>query len=228
VAARVPVSRAAHPAQDDGAVSLGTSVLTFALVALALTLTPGLDTALVLRAALTGGRRDAAATAGGIVAGLFVWGAAAAVGVSALLTASQVAYDVLRFAGAAYLVWFGLRLLVRAIRGTPAHEPVGTAGNSPWRAARQGLATNLLNPKVGVFYVALLPQFLPAGGDPLAVGLLLTGVHAALTLAWFGALIALAGALGRWLRRPRTARAIDGVTGVTLVGFGLRLAAAGR
>jgi threonine/homoserine/homoserine lactone efflux protein len=205
-------------------VSLGTSVLTFAVVALALTLTPGLDTALVLRAALTRGRRDAAATAAGIVAGLFVWGAAAAVGISALLTASQLAYDVLRYAGAAYLVWFGLRLLVRAVRAAPAAEPSGVADSSPWRAARQGLATNLLNPKVGVFYVALLPQFLPAGANPLAVGLLLAGVHALISVVWFALLITLASALGRWLRRPATVRAIDGVTGTTLIGLGVRLA----
>jgi threonine/homoserine/homoserine lactone efflux protein len=205
-------------------VSLGTSVLTFAVVALALTLTPGLDTALVLRAALTRGRRDAAPTAAGIVTGLFVWGAAAAVGISALLTASQVAYDVLRFAGAAYLVWFGLRLLVRAVRATPGAEPSGVADSSPWRAARQGLTTNLLNPKVGVFYVALLPQFLPDGANPLAVGLLLAGVHALISVVWFAVLITLASALGRWLRRPATVRAIDGVTGTTLVGFGVRLA----
>jgi threonine/homoserine/homoserine lactone efflux protein len=97
-------------------VSLGTVGATFALVALALTLTPGLDAALVPRAALTRSRRDAAATAAGIVAGLLVWGAAAAVGVSALLTASQLAYDVLRYAGAAYLgttlVGFGVKLAV--------------------------------------------------------------------------------------------------------------------
>jgi threonine/homoserine/homoserine lactone efflux protein len=210
--------------QDDGAVSLGTSVATFAVVALALTLTPGLDTALVLRAALTRSRRDAAATAAGIVAGLFVWGAAAAVGISALLTASQLAYDVLRYAGAAYLVWFGLRLLVRAVRGAPGAEPVGVAGSSPWRAARQGLATNLLNPKVGVFYVALLPQFLPAGSDPLAVGVLLAGVHGLISVVWFALLILLASALAARLRRPRTVRAIDGVTGTTLIGFGVTLA----
>lgn len=204
--------------------NLGTSVLTFSVVALALTLTPGLDTALVLRSALTRGRRDAAATGAGIVSGLFVWGAAAAVGVSALLTASQVAYDVLRFAGAAYLVWFGLRLLVRAARRTPGEEPAGVADSSPWRAARQGLATNLLNPKVGVFYVALLPQFLPSGSNPLAAGLLLAGVHALITVVWFALLIALAAALARWLRRPATVRAIDGVTGTTLIGFGVKLA----
>jgi threonine/homoserine/homoserine lactone efflux protein len=205
-------------------VNLGTSVLTFALVALALTLTPGLDTALVLRAALTRGRRDPAATAAGIVAGLFVWGAAAAIGVSALLTASRVAYDALRLVGAAYLVWFGLRLLVRAVRGAAAAEPEGTAQSSPWRAARQGLATNLLNPKVGVFYVALLPQFLPSGSNPLAVGLLLAGVHALISLVWFALLILLASALAARLRRPSTVRAIDGITGTTLIGFGVKLA----
>jgi len=210
-------------------VTLGTAVLTFALVAAVLTLTPGLDTALVLRAALTQSRREALATAAGIVAGLFVWGAAAAVGVSALLTASEVAFDVLRYAGAAYLVVFGVRMLVRAARSRKEADAVPAAARvSPWRAARMGLGTNLLNPKVGVFYVALLPQFVPAGSDPLPVGLLLTGVHAVLTLAWFAVLIALAGVLSRWLRRPAAARGIDGVTGVTLVGFGLRLAAAGR
>src|SRR4051812_49964664 len=102
--------------------TLGTAVLTFALVAGALTVTPGLDTALVLRAALTGSRRRAMATSVGIVAGLFVWGAAAAAGVSALLTASALAYDVLRYAGAGYLVWFGGRLIVRALRPRPVGE----------------------------------------------------------------------------------------------------------
>ena len=205
--------------------SLGTAVGTFALVALVLTLTPGLDTALVIRAALAQGRREAAATAGGIVAGLLVWGAAAAVGVSALLTASQLAFDVLRYAGAAYLVWFGARLLWRAARQRTDGAPPGAVpAASAWRAARLGLLTNLLNPKVGVFYVALLPQFLPSGSDPLAVGLLLAGVHGAISATWFAVLIVLAGALGRWLRRPRTTRAIDGVTGATLVGFGVKLA----
>ena len=209
--------------------SLGTAVASFAVVATVLTLTPGLDTALVLRAALTQGRRDAAATAAGIVAGLFVWGAAAAVGVSALLAASELAFDVLRYAGAAYLVWRGARLLWRAVRSRPEVDPaVALRAASAWRAARLGLLTNLLNPKVGVFYVALLPQFLPAGADPLGVGLLLAGVHGAISLLWFALLIGLAGALGRWLRRPRTTRAIDGITGVTLVGFGVRLALAGR
>jgi threonine/homoserine/homoserine lactone efflux protein len=210
-------------------VTLPAAVLTFALLAGALTVTPGLDTALVLRAALTRGGREAAATGAGIVAGLLVWGAAAAAGVSALLAASDLAYDVLRWAGAAYLVWLGARLLVRAARGTaPGAGPGSAAPVSGWRSFRTGLATNLLNPKVGVFYVALLPQFLPAGSDPLGVGLLLAAVHAVLTVGWFAVLIGLASAFSRWLRRPGTVRVIDGLTGTALVGFGVKLAASAR
>jgi threonine/homoserine/homoserine lactone efflux protein len=210
-------------------VTLSTAVATFALVALALTLTPGLDSALVLRSALTKGRREAAATGAGIIAGLFVWGAAAAVGVSALLTASHIAYEVLRYVGAAYLVWFGIRLLSRALRrNTGAVDADVVVQGSAWRAARQGLATNLLNPKVGVFYVALLPQFIPPHDNPLAVGLLLAGEHGLITVAWFAVLIVLASALGRWLRRPATVRAIDAVTGTALLGFGLKLALSDR
>lgn len=206
-------------------VTTGSAVLGFAVVAGILTVTPGLDTALVLRAALTRSQGEAFATAAGIVAGLFVWGAAAAVGLSALLTASELAFDVLRYAGAAYLIWFGAQLLRRAARPRPQGAlPDAALGRSAWRAARLGLLTNLLNPKVGVFYVALLPQFLPAGHDPLAAGLLLAGVHGTLSLLWFALLVLLADALGGWLRRPRTTRVIDGVTGATLVGFGVELA----
>ena len=212
---------------DDG-VTLPTAVLGFAVVAAALTVTPGLDTALVLRSAMTGRRPEAVATAAGIVGGLFVRGAAAAAGISALLTASQVAYDVVRYAGAAYLVWFGGRLLWRALHPVPPVHAVEPAARSAWRAARLGLVTNLLNPKVGAFYVALLPQFLPPGSDALAVGLLLAAVHAALSLIWFALLITLAGVLGRRLRSPRTVRAVDGVTGAMLVGFGVGLATSSR
>jgi threonine/homoserine/homoserine lactone efflux protein len=222
------VARVRRVSCHDEGVSLATAVLTFALLSGALTVTPGLDSALVLRSALTRTRREAVATGAGIVAGLFVWGAAAAAGISALFAASEVAYTIMRFAGAAYLLFLGIRMLVQAARGSDVVEAADRPPASAWRAARTGLTTNLLNPKVGVFYVALLPQFLPAGSDPLAVGLLLATVHALLTVAWFALLIGLAGVLSRWLRRPRTARAIDGVTGMALVGFGIRLAAAVR
>ncbi|WP_448621193.1 LysE family translocator [Geodermatophilus sp. URMC 65] len=204
------------------------AVLGFGLVALLLTITPGLDTALVLRAAITRGRRDAVATALGVVAGVLAWGAAAAVGVSALLTASTIAYDVLRLVGAGYLVWLGGRILWRLVRH-PAEAAAGSS-RSPggaWRSARTGLLTNLLNPKVGAFYVSVLPQFLPPGTPALGMGVLLALVHAALSLVWFAVLVLGAVAARRWLQRPGVSRTVEGVTGVALLGLGLRLALPG-
>jgi threonine/homoserine/homoserine lactone efflux protein len=210
-------------------VSVQGAVLGFGVVALLLTVTPGLDTALVLRSAVTRGRRDAAATALGVVAGVLAWGAAAAVGVSALLTASTVAYGALRLAGAGYLVWLGGRILWRLLRhraAVDAGSPPVAAGGA-WRSARTGLLTNLLNPKVGAFYVSVLPQFLPPGTSPLAMGVLLALVHAVLSLVWFAGLVLGAVAARRWLQRPGVGRTVEGVTGVALLGFGLRLALPG-
>ena len=194
---------------------------------LTLTVIPGLDTALVLRAAITQGRRQAFATALGINTGALVWGATAAVGVSALLTASTIAYTVVRIAGAAYMIWLGSKLLWSAVRdrdGIATSEPTDTAvPASTWCAWRRGLLTNLLNPKMGAFYVAVLPQFIPAGASHLAVGLLLALVHDAEGLLWFAGMIFGARWARRLLARRSAKRAIDGVTGTVLVGFGLRL-----
>jgi len=204
-------------------------VVGFGLVALLLTITPGLDTALVLRAAVLRGRRDAFATALGVIAGVVAWGAAAAVGVSALVTASTVAYDTLRLVGAAYMLWLGGRILWRLRRGSELPDGAGPAGAvGAWRSARAGLLTNLLNPKVGAFYVAALPQFLPPDAPALGMGLLLACVHAALSLAWFTLLVLGAGAMRRWLQRPRVSRTVEGATGIALIGFGLRLALPSR
>ncbi|MGY1813798.1 LysE family translocator [Blastococcus sp. SYSU D00820] len=209
--------------------TVGSAVLGFAVLALLLTLTPGMDTALVLRAAVTRSRREAVATALGVVGGVLAWGAAAAAGVSALVTASALAYDVLRLAGAAYMVWLGGRILWRLLRSTATEDGAGTAEPAGWwRSARTGLLTNLLNPKVGAFYVAALPQFLPPDVAPLGMGLLLAGVHALLSLAWFAALIGGAAAARRWLQRPAVRRAVEGTTGLALIGFGVRLALPGR
>lgn len=117
---------------------------------------------------------------------------------------------------------------MRAVRGGGAMTDAPAVGRSPRAAVRLGLVTNLLNPKVGVFYVALLPQFVPPGSDPLSTCLLLAAVHGLLSMAWLTLLAVLAGTLQRWLRRPAAVRTIDGVTGVALLGFGARLALAGR
>lgn len=212
------------------------AVFSFALVAGLLTLVPGLDTALVLRSSISKSRRYAFAAAAGISTGAMLWGAAAAVGVSALLAASELAYRVLTIAGAAYMVWLGLSLLWQSRRQAKASaalapEPevaqpeVQVAGRDDlFKGWLTGTVTNLLNPKVGVFYIATIPQFMPAGASPLLVGLLLAGVHCILAMAWFTLLIFGTGYASRWLKGARSIRIIDGITGTVMVGFGLRLA----
>lgn len=199
------------------------ALIGFALVAGLLTITPGLDTALVLRAALTQNRTRAYATAAGICGGLLVWGVAAAVGVSALLTASAVAYDGLRIVGAAYMVWLGIGLLRSARRGELHDQDVGSSTKTGWQGFRRGLLTNVLNPKIGAFYIAVLPQFLPEDVSAVAMGALLAAAHVALSLLWFTVLILAATRMRAWLTRPSAQRAVDGGTGLVLVGFGLRL-----
>lgn len=204
-----------------------TALLSFAVVAALLTITPGLDTALVLRSALVQGRRLAIATSMGIIAGAFVWGIAAAVGLAALLRASEGAFIALKLVGAAYMVWLGARMLwTRVIRPRPeAHT--ADAEKLPrhwWGSFGKGLLTNLLNPKVGAFYVAVLPQFIPLGSNELLMGVLLAGVHGLETAAWFTLIIFGAHGVRRFLERDAARRAIDGVTGLALVGFGVGLA----
>jgi threonine/homoserine/homoserine lactone efflux protein len=205
--------------------SLTQSLVSFAIVAAFITMVPGLDTMLVLRAALARGSRHGFVTGLGVGTGALVWGVGAAVGISALLTASTVAYNGLRVAGAAYLVWLGLRLLLSARRPGNAFETgAGPAPASLWRSWRQGLLTNLLNPKIGAFYMAVLPQFLPNEGSPLLAGLLMALVHDVEGMLWFSAIILGARKMGSWMSRPRPRQIVDAVTGVTLVGFGARLA----
>lgn len=197
----------------------------FALLAGLLTMIPGLDTALVLRATLSHGRAHGFATALGVASGSLVWGAGAAAGVSALLVASRVGYDVVRLAGAAYLVYLGLRLLLAAWRGED-DTGLASADAQPEGLRRswlRGFATNLLNPKVGAFYVAVLPQFIPPHVFHLGFGLLLALVHDVEGMIWFTALILGAAGLRPWLSTRRVRRAIDVTTALVLVGFGARL-----
>lgn len=209
--------------------SFAQAVLSFALVAGLLTLVPGIDTSLVLRGALTRGRSSAFATAAGVCTGALVWGVAAAAGASALLAASDIAYRALTIAGAAYLAWLGASLIWKSITSGPPHAAgIGGArlpgGRPLWRAWLTGAATNLLNPKVGVFYIATIPQFIPDGAIPIVMGLLLAGIHAALSLVWFTVIIVGTGFASTWLRNQQAVRVIDRITGIALIGFGARLA----
>jgi Putative threonine efflux protein len=201
------------------------ALLGFAVVAALLTVIPGLDTALVLRSSLTRSRPYAVSTALGIQFGVLVWGVAAAVGATALFAASELAYDLLTLGGAIYLVGLGIWLLVSSFRRVePAHADVPRLEPGLWRGWLTGAVTNLLNPKVGVFYLATIPQFVPAGVSPLLMGVLLAGVHVVLGMTWFAGIILGGGALGSRLGRPGFVRWIDRVTGGVLIGFGVKLA----
>ncbi|MBN6057429.1 LysE family translocator [Nonomuraea sp. RK-328] len=203
---------------------IGASVASFAVVVALLTVTPGLDTALILRTSVVAGRRPAWGVVLGVQLGTLVWGVLTAAGLSALLTASQLAYDVLRWAGAAYLVWMGARMLLTRAAKEAAPEEEGRQETRFRTGFRRGLVTNLLNPKVGAFYVAMLPQFIPDDAPHAVMGLLLAGVHVAEGLVWSTVLIGFATLMSGVLRTARVRRLLDRITGVVIVGFGLRLA----
>ncbi len=203
------------------------SLLAFAGVALLLTLSPGPDMAVMLRNVLRGGTRVVVPTAIGTCLGLLAWGVLSSLGIAAVMAASAELYTVIRLAGAAYLVYLGVMALRDAVTGR--HAEARSADGTPvvlgpWGALRASLLTNLLNPKVGLFYATLLPQLIPAGAPALATSVLLAGIHAAENLAWLSLYGALLARFGDVIRRGRVRRALEGVTGVVLVGLGLRVA----
>ncbi|MGD0832715.1 MAG: LysE family translocator [Terracidiphilus sp.] len=206
-------------------------IVLFIVAASLLTITPGVDTAMVLRTSTSCGPRDGTAASLGICLGLLAWGACSAFGLTALLAASELAFNILKWAGAAYLVYLGIKLLTRprtsmTVDGASQDSPAIGVRNKG--AFYKGFLSNILNPKVGVFYVTFLPQFIPHGIDVAGFSLLLASIHVLITLAWFALLIALTVPLGRFLSRPRVVRNLDRLTGCVFVGFGVKLAVAKR
>jgi threonine/homoserine/homoserine lactone efflux protein len=201
------------------------SLLAFLAAASLLTVAPGLDTALVLRTAAIGGARRAALAALGIALGCFGWATLVALGLGALLAASELAYTVLRWVGAAYLVWVGYGML-RYPRRSFVPDTGGTERQG--KAFATGLLTNLLNPKVGVFYVSFLPQFVPHGVAVAPYILLLGAIHALLGIIWFGCLITATRPVTRFLRKPTVVQACDRLTGGLFVAWGVGRAVQSR
>lgn len=209
-----------------------TAIAAFSLAAGLLTITPGLDTALVLRTATVEGPKKAMAAGAGIVCGVLAWGLIASLGLGAILAVSEIAYRLLQYAGAAYLLWLGLNM-IRAglLRNPPMADPLP---HPERRAGRmyawywRGLLTNLLNPKVGVFYLSFLPQFIPPDVPVVPFSLGLAAIHAAMGLLWFALLTLATRPLAHALRTPHIVRLLDGLTGGVLVLFGLKLAFAPR
>ena len=202
------------------------SLIAFVAAAALLTITPGPDSALILRTAAVEGRTTAVAAGVGILLGCLVWAVAAALGLGALLAASEAAYTALKWIGAAYLCWLGARLLLDPRQSFSPDAAQAAPARQGWFA--RGLLTNLLNPKVGLFYASFLPQFIPADAP---VGIWTAGlgaVHALVGMIWFTGMIAATAPIAGFLRRASVVRWIDRLTGGLFIAFGVRLALEGR
>ena len=227
---------------------MDSSLVAFTGVAALMTISPGPDMALMLKNVLRAGRPVVLPTTLGIVSGLPVWAVASAVGISTLVAASAEAYASLRLVGGAYLAILGLTALRHAVRshdgprgrsredspGGPAAGSASTGASTPTSpggltgagAFRIGLLTNVTNPKVGVFYATLLPQFIPAGAPVLGTSLLLAGIHAVLGIAWLVSYGTALSRLGTVLDHGPARRILEGMTGIVLIALGARVAIA--
>jgi len=211
------------------------TLLGFAVAATLLILAPGPDSMLVLRNSLRGGRRVGLSTAAGTLTGLVGWALAATLGLSSLLAASRIGYDLLRFAGAAYLIWLGATSLWPRRRAAPNRKHPDREGDVALvpvagvrRAYVNGVISNLCNPKIGAFFVAFLPAFIPAGTSVREFSLLLGVWFALETSLWLGALVWMVHRGAGWLSRSKVQRRLERLTGVVLIGFAIRLATEAR
>jgi RhtB (resistance to homoserine/threonine) family protein len=201
-------------------------IVAFTIVAAVVTLLPGADMALVLRSVLAHGRRAGYVTSIGCCTGLWVHAVASALGVSAILMTSAALFNAIKVVGCLYLATLGVLSLRRAWREDTVSGPVvsTTSARGGRRAFAQGLLSNLLNPKVAVFYLTLLPQFIRAGDPVLARSLLLASIHVVIGLVWLTAYTYFLGRLSALLNRTRIRQALEGITGAVLIGLGARLA----
>ena len=201
------------------------AVLGFVAASTLVVLLPGPDTLVVVRNLVRGGRRQAVRTVLGVLTGLALWMLAAVIGLAAVLRASQTGYEALKIAGACYLLW----LAYESLRGRSAPQVAGP-DETPVRRGLlgagygAGLATNLLNPKVGVFFIAFLPGFVPHGSDVALTSLLFGSIFVVEGMLYFAVLITLADRVVGWMTRPSTRRWLDRLAGLVFVGFAARLA----
>ena len=199
------------------------SLAQFAVVAGLMVLVPGLDFTLVLRTALTQSKKVAFAASAGICLGLFLWAAAAAAGLSAVLAASETAFTTLRFIGAGYMIYLGARFLWHSHPREESHHSSPAAPESTLTTFGRGVLTNVLNPKAGVFYIAILPPFLPVDSNVLLSGLAFASVHVIESLLYFTAIILAADFFKEQFTKPRFRKWLDRIAGTLIIGFGLRL-----
>ncbi|KAA0012544.1 LysE family translocator [Billgrantia pellis] len=199
----------------------------FVIAITLLSMTPGVDTLLVIRNTARGGVRDGVLTSVAICCGLFVHATVSALGISLILLQSAWAFSVLKLVGAGYLIWLGMSGLTAAWRGTGRLMAAMGGERQPmpiWRPLREGLLSNVLNPKTVIFYMAFLPQFIAPGDPALIKSLFLAGVHFVIANLWQVAVAVTVGSAGRWLGSRLFARALNGATGAVLIALGVRLA----
>lgn len=201
--------------------------LPFLLAITLLSITPGVDTLLVIRNTARGGLRDGVLTSLAICCGLFVHATISALGISLILLQSAWAFGLLKLIGAGYLVWLGIQSLLSARRGTPL--PVAGVATprrpvSLWLPLREGFVSNVFNPKTVIFYMAFLPQFIAPGDPALLKSLWLAGVHFVIANVWQIGVAVMVGRAGQLLAKRWVARTLDSVTGTVLVALGIKLA----
>ena len=196
-------------------------MVAYVLAATLLTITPGIDTALILRTSTVQGTRTALTAAAGIGLGCLAWGAMVAFGLGALIAASELAYSILKWCGAAYLCWLGVQMLLKPRNHFSGDNATSTKQQN-W--FMRGFLGNLLNPKVGIFYVSFLPQFIPAGKDVVMWTFLLVGIHVILGIIWSGLLIGATRPLSTLFKKPAVIRWMDRTTGLIFIMFAAKLA----
>lgn len=200
--------------------------LPFLVAITALTLTPGVDTLLVMRNAARGGTRDGLLTSLGICMGLFVHASISAAGLSVILLGSAHLFTALKLAGACYLIWLGVQSLRSAFKSgaLQVEQPTTKCSVPAMTSLREGLLSNVLNPKPIIFYMAFLPQFIDPAHSAVAQSMMMAAVHFTIGMVWQGALVLMVGRARRWLQTPKVSKTMDSITGFLLIGFGVKLA----
>lgn len=201
-------------------------ILAFSVLAVMLAITPGADTMIVFKNAADGGTRRGLLTMAGVKMGTAVHALLAGVGVATILIQFSAAYTTLKLVGAAYLVWLGFQSIYRGWKPKEGRESQSKPAGG--KALAEGFLSNILNPKVVLFYVAVLPQFVGPNDDIVARSALLASIHIAASIIWLTLVSAFVGTAQRWLENPRVKRTIDTVSGLAIAAFGVKLALSSR
>ncbi|ASR46785.1 lysine transporter LysE [Paenibacillus kribbensis] len=195
-------------------------ILAFVILLIFIVMSPGIDFALITKRTLTDGKRDGIKIALGITTGVLVHTAAAALGLSLLLMKSAFAFEVVKYIGAIYLIYMGLLSFIKRRKPTENYDQSVHSKKSPFM---QGLISNTLNPKVAIFFLTFLPQFITPDYNPSLQFLLMGFFYAAVSIVWFATIVFLLSYVRKWLMSPRVQNVIDKATGLVLIGFGLNM-----